>query len=262
MAFIVNNPNNNENINQNPDKGSQFNPYNQQGPYTVNNGNNTSSIVGNNRLTLQDAKNSELSINHIYSPQEIIRFRLNEAIQNHPFARKPAYSRSKLAYKDIMGNLHPTNRYLLPGQIVLFEYLEPKYKEELEYYDRTPLTLFIGITRLPNGNVREIGLNLHYYPPYTRLRILNKVYSLFKPYFDKYFNEAPQKPNLYINWQVMKRIMKISDKIAFGIKMYIPTLRSRSYVIPTKAIPTAFYTEGNFSKATLGQIMTFWRQFQ
>ena len=55
--------------------------------------------------------------------------------------------------------------------------------------------------------------------------------------------------------------MKVNDKIGFGIKMYVPVLRGRSYVIPTRLLPTAFYTEGHFSKATLQQIFKFWRQF-
>lgn len=226
-------------------------PYNQNNP-----------TLGNQPVTLQDVKQSYYDINKIYVPNEIFRFRLNEAIQNHPYNKKPPYMRSKLAYRDILSSLQPTNKYLLPGQLVVFEYLEPKYKEELKYYDKTPFTLFIGITRLPDGNIREIGINLHYFPPYTRMRVLNKVYALFKPYFDKYFNEAPQKPNLYINWNALKYMMKVSDKIGFGIKMYIPSLRSKTFVLPTKAVPTAFYTEGNFSKATLSQIMSFWRQFQ
>ena len=62
-------------------------------------------------------------------------------------------------------------------------------------------------------------------------------------------------------YKQLKHIMKVNDKIGFGIKMYVPVLRGRSYVIPTRLLPTAFYTEGHFSKATLQQIFKFWRQF-
>jgi hypothetical protein len=55
--------------------------------------------------------------------------------------------------------------------------------------------------------------------------------------------------------------MKSNAKIAFDIKMYIPVLRGSSYVLPTRLLPTAFYTEGHFSKATLAQIFSFWRKF-
>lgn len=198
---------------------------------------------------------------HIYTPDEIDEFKLKEAYQLHPLAKRPINIRSKLAYKEILSQLKPTKRYLLPGQLVAFEYLTPKYKDELEYYDRTPFTLFLGIMRTKDGNIREIGLNLHYYPPHTRVNIMNKTYEIFKPYFQKYFNNPSTKPNTVISYSALKKIMKANQKIGFGIKMYIPTLRSKSFLIPTRMIPTALYTEGHFSKATLQEIFRFWREF-
>ena len=197
----------------------------------------------------------------IYDPEEIKIYQLDEAINNHPLAKRPTAIRSKLAYKEILHNAKLTKKYLLPGQVVLFHYAEPKYKEELEYYDRTPFTLFLGITRTNDGNIREVGLNLHYYPPFSRARILTHTYNVFKPYFDKNFNEVTGKPNTFISYDRLKHLMKANLKIAFGIKMYIPVLRQASWLIPTRLLSTAIYTEGHFSKATLQQIFHFWRQF-
>ena len=201
-------------------------------------------------------------VKHEFTDEEIDEYELTEAINQHPLSRRPTNIRSKLAYKEILSNLKPTKRYLLPGQCVVFEYLEPKYKEELEYYDRTPFVLFLGITRTKEDTIREIGLNLHYYPPFTRAKILNQTYEAFKPYFQKYFNEPSKKPNTVISWEALQSIMKKNSKLAFGIKMYIPVLRSKSFILPTKYLSTAFYTEGHFSKATLQQIFHFWRQFK
>lgn len=198
----------------------------------------------------------------IYSDEEIENYDLLEAINTHPLAKRPTNIRSKLAYSEIIKNLKPTSKYLLPGQIVVFEYLEPKYKEELEYYDRTPCTIFLGIVRTNEGVIREVGLNLHYFPPFARAKILNQTYLVFKPYFEKYFNDPSSKPNTFISWSALKNIMKTNTHLAFGIKMYIPVLRSASYVLPTRLLSTAFYTEGHFSKATLAQIFTFWRKFR
>jgi hypothetical protein len=197
----------------------------------------------------------------IYDPEEIKVYQLDEAINNHPLAKRPTSIRSKLAYKEILHNAKLTKKYLLPGQVVLFHYAEPKYKEELEYYDKTPFTLFLGITRTNDGNIREVGLNLHYYPPFSRARILTHTYNVFKPYFDKNFNEVTGKPNTFISYDRLKHLMKANLKIAFGIKMYIPVLRQASWLIPTRLLSTAIYTEGHFSKATLQQIFHFWRQF-
>ena len=197
----------------------------------------------------------------IYDPDEIKNYQLDEAINNHPLVKRPTAIRSKLAYKEIIHNTKPTKKYLLPGQVVLFHYAEPKFKEELEYYDRTPFTLFLGITRTKDGNIREVGINLHYYPPFTRIRVINAIYDHFKPWFNKNFNEVNGKPNTWISYAEVKRLAKTSAKIGFGVKMYIPVLRGSSYVLPTRLIPTACFTEGHFSKATLQQIFHFWRQF-
>lgn len=198
----------------------------------------------------------------IYTKDEIDEYQLDEAINEHPLAKRPTTIRSKLAYKEILHNTKVTKKYLLPGQVVLFHYAEPKFKEELEYYDRTPFTLFLGITRTNDGNIREVGINLHYYPPFARARILAHTYNVFKPYFDKNFNEVTGKPNTFISYKRLKHIMKRNLKIAFGIKMYIPVLRQASWLIPTRLLSTAMYTEGRFSKASLQQIYHFWRQFR
>ena len=197
----------------------------------------------------------------IYDDEEIKYFRMNDVINDHPLAKRPTSIRSKLAYSDILKLMKPTTKYLLPGQVVLFHYSEPKYKEELEYYDASPLTLFCGITRTKDGNIREVGINLHYYPPFTRIRVINAIYDHFKPWFNKNFNEVNGKPNTWISYAEVKRLAKSSAKIGFGVKMYIPVLRGASYVLPTRLIPTACFTEGHFSKATLQQIFHFWRQF-
>ena len=197
----------------------------------------------------------------IYDHDEIKLYKLDEAINEHPLAKRPTAIRSKLAYKEILHNAKLTKKYLLPGQVVLFHYADPKFKEELEYYDKTPFTLFLGITRTNDGNIREIGLNLHYYPPFTRARILSQTYNIFKPYFDKNFNEVTGKPNTFISYDKLKHLMRHNLKIAFGVKMYIPVLRQASWLIPTRLLSTAIFTEGHFSKATLQQIYHFWRQF-
>lgn len=199
---------------------------------------------------------------YIYSPEDMKLFRMDEAIKNHPLAKKQINMRSKWAYAEIMRNLKPTKKYLLPGQICVFEYLDPKTKDQLEYWDRTPMTLFCGLTKTPEGNIREIGFNCHYFPPFARTRILNTVYEVFKRHFWQNFNEAQHKPYPMISYKALSRLCKRNAKIGFGIKMYVPMLRSNTYVLPTRLLPTAFYTEGHFSKATLKEIQTFWRRYR
>ena len=197
----------------------------------------------------------------IYNDKEIDVYQLEDAINKHPLGKRPINIRSKLAYAELLKNTKETTKYLLPGQMALFNYLEPKLKEDLEYYDRTPLVLFLGITRTDDGNIREVGINFHYYPPFARARILNKVYEVFKPHWQKNFNEVQHKPNMVIDYRTLKHIMRHNLHLAFGIRCYIPVLRSTTHTIPTRLFSTAFYTEGHFSCATLQQIFRFWRQF-
>ena len=198
----------------------------------------------------------------IYDAESIKNFRIDEAINSHPLSHRPTNIRSKLAYADILKVCKPTTKYLLPGQIAIFGYQEPKYKEELEYYDATPMTMFLGITRTNEGNIRELGLNAHYFPPRIRLKILNTTYEVFKSHFQKYFNDPPDKPSGFINYDALKHLLKRNAKMAFGIKMYIPVLRGKTFVLPTRLLPTAFYTEGHFAKQTMNQVHKFWREFK
>ena len=212
--------------------------------------------------TLGTLQNLKLLTSHIYTDDEIENFDIREAISNHPIAHRPVNTRSRLAYQQLMKNTKTTTKYLLPGQLCMFYYNEPKFKEELEYYDKTPLTLFCGITRTKDNTIREVGFNLHYFPPFTRARILELCYVAFMPYWEKNFNEHDGKPNTHISYKAIKKICSRSDKLAFGIKMYVPILRSEAWVIPPRLFSTAFYTEGHFSKATMNQIFKFWRTFE
>lgn len=210
-------------------------------------------------VTQGDIDDLKYVCSHLYDTTEIKQFRMDEAIQNHPLNKKNTILRSKYAYSEIIKQLKPTTKYLLPGQIVLFGYHEPKYKEDLEYYDGTPFTIFFGLVRCNNNTIREVGFNLHYYPPFARASILNTVYEVFKTYYQKNFNQDIHKPNNFINYNVLKRMLR-NKKIGFGLRMYIPVLRGKSYVIPTRLVPTAAFTEGHFNGATLTNIRSYWRR--
>ena len=198
---------------------------------------------------------------HIYTKSEINLFNITEGIENNPVRKHYEALRSRLAYRAIIKNSTQSTRYLLPGQLSMFYYHTPKYKDELEYYDRVPLTLFCGITRTKDGNIREVGFNLHYFPPFTRKKIFAQVYNAFKPYWEMQFNRPSRKPNMMVSYNTIKAICKANQKLAFGVRMYIPVLRGATFLIPTRLFSTAFYTEGIFSKATRVQIRRFWREY-
>lgn len=198
---------------------------------------------------------------YIYTPEEIKNFRLDEAVNEHPLKRRPINLRSRLAYREILINTKATTKYLLPGQMSVFEYPNPKTEPDLEYYDRTPHVIMMGLTRDKKNNIREVGLNLNYFPPFARTRVMNTLYEVFKRYYQLQFNEPIHKVNRYINWPVLKRLCK-KYKIGFGVKMYIPMLRKNTHIIPVRLWATSCFCEGHFAKDTLQNIMTYWRHYK
>ena len=203
----------------------------------------------------------ELIDKYIYTPEEIKNFRLDEAINEHPLKRRPINLRSRIAYREILINTKATSKYILPGQLIIFNYPNPKFAEELEWYDKTPLSLIFGLIKTKQNNIREVGINLHDFPPFARTRVLNTIAVIFKQYNELQFNEPIHKVNKYINWPVLKRLCK-KYKIEFAIRMYIPMLRRNTHIIPVRLWPTASFTEGHFSKDSLSNIMTYWRHFK
>lgn len=203
----------------------------------------------------------ELIDKYIYTPEEIKNFRLDEAINEHPLKRRSINLRSRIAYREILINTKATSKYILPGQLIIFNYPNPKFVEELEWYDKTPLALIFGLIKTKQNNIREVGINLHDFPPFARTRVLNTIAVIFKQYNELQFNEPIHKVNKYINWSVLKRLCK-KYKIEFAIRMYIPMLRRNTHIIPVRLWPTAFFTEGHFSKDTLVNIMTYWRHWK
>ena len=106
----------------------------------------------------------------IYTDDEIRAFHLDAAIDNHPLARKPTSMRSKLAYKEILRNLRPDKKYILPGQIVLFNYSQPKFKEELEYYDNYPFCI--------SRNTHKLNINIYTVYSVLLFFLTNKIFFL------------------------------------------------------------------------------------
>lgn len=215
--------------------------------------------VGNIYTTPGLVRNLNEVTSHIYTDEEIKLFNIEKALKNHPLSKKSTNLRSKLAYKEIMENVNVSPRYMLPGMFAVFGYKEPKTKEQLEYYDATPAVIFFGITRTKTSAIREIGFNLHYFPPYIRGKIIAIVFNTFRQYYIKYFNEVPERPNRMINYVVLKRLLD-RYKIGFGLRMYIPVLRGKTYIIPSRLVSTMAFTEGHFNGATLASIRRKWRK--
>ena len=146
---------------------------------------------------------------------------------------------------------------ILPGQLIMFNYFEPATKEQLEYYDAMPCTIFFGIVKTKNGP-RVIGFNIHYYPPRIRFQLMNRIYEIFKPEYSNHFNTPLSEEMSYFNYKMLISQLQ-KAKLDFGIREYIPNLMASIVPVPVSAWPKAVLTEGHFRKETRQQILNYWK---
>ena len=133
--------------------------------------------------------------------------------------------------------------FIRPGFMYLFQY-DPKYKEELPYYDRFPL-----IFPFEDQGDSFLAMNLHYLPHVYRARLLDNLYALLNN--DKYndttkirasyafLNSASRykyfKPCVkrYLHGHVRSRFLQIPAN-EWDIAMFLPLERfakkSKNYV--------------------------------
>ena len=149
---------------------------------------------------------------------------------------------------------------ILPGMMILFEYFEPKTKEELEYYDAGPCTIFFGIVNTKQGK-RVLGFNLHYYPPKIRRMVLNRIFEIYKPVYSKYFTEGITKEVDAFTYKYLIDSLE-KAKLSFGVRMYIPDLIGKIWSIKPNEWSIAVFTEGWFKKRTREAILKYWKNYK
>lgn len=150
-----------------------------------------------------------------------------------------------------------TKGAIFPGQLISFNYFEPKTKEQLKYYDAMPVTIFFGVVKTKNGP-RVIGFNIHYYPPRIRFRLLDRIYEIFKPDYSKSFNTPLEAEIDYFNYKMIANQLQ-KAKLDFGIREYIPELMKNIVPIPPSGWSKVVFSEGHFKKKTRDQILNYWK---
>lgn len=147
---------------------------------------------------------------------------------------------------------------IVPGQLVLFEYFDPKTKDKLEYYDASPCTIFFGVFNSKLGK-RVLGFNIHYYPHRLRYAIMDKIFKIYKPVYTKYFTTGTTREIDAFDYAYLVSNLK-KAKLDFGVREYIPQLIGQTWLVPPNMWQVAVFTEGWFKKETRAQIMSFWRK--
>lgn len=189
-------------------------------------------------------------------------FSLIDKIEDSPYYKSNP-SKNDERSTEVLESLPITrnlSQAMVPGQLVLFKYFEPKTKEELKYYDGRPCTIYFNTVRTDDG-IRYLGFNIHYYPPRMRYSIMNKIFEIYKPVYSKYFTEGTNKPMDAFDYRYLMDAL-IKAKLDFGVRMYIPELVTEARTIPPKYWQIAVFTEGWFKKRTRSAIMNYWNRWK
>ena len=189
-------------------------------------------------------------------------FSILKEIKKHPLYKISNRDKKARAmideYKEQNEPKLKTKRFITPGQLVLFKYLNPKTKEELEYYDASPCTIFFGTFNSSQGK-RVLGFNIHYFPPLLRYRIMDEIFRMYTPIYKKYFETGLPKDLDAFDYKFLTDELD-RQNLSFAVRMYIPKLIGDTYIVPPKMWPTAIMTEGWFKKETRAAIMNYFKK--
>lgn len=189
------------------------------------------------------------------------RYSLYEDIKSHELYKKRDrdVKAREMIEEELSGNKRARSKtQIFPGQLVLFKYLNPLTRDELEYYDASPLTIFFGIANTKEGR-RVIGFNIHYFPTNLRFVILDRIYEIYRPIYQKYFESGLAGD---IDAFDYRYLMEELDKwdMAWAVRMYIPARMGEVRCITPSLWSTAVFTEGWFRKETRSTIMNYWKK--
>ena len=150
-----------------------------------------------------------------------------------------------------------TRKKILPGQLIMFNYFEPKTKEQLQYYDAMPCTIFFGTFKTADG-LRVLGFNIHYYPPRIRYQLMDKIFDIFRGTYMRNWDKTISTEISDISYKMLIHQLQ-KAKLDFGVREYIPSLMAKITPIPPMYWQKAVFTEGHFRKETREQILNYWK---
>lgn len=158
--------------------------------------------------------------------------------------RETAQKISRINERELMrGDASRLTSKTIIGSMYMY-YYDPKYKEELPYYDRFPLVF--PFRRVPGG---FYGLNLHYLPLPLRARLMDGLYD--------YANNTryDESTKVKMNFSLLQSVSKLKF-FAPCVKHYLDEhVRSRfMYVYPSEWDVALFLPTERFAKKTKTQV--------
>lgn len=109
------------------------------------------------------------------------------------------------------------------GKIYVFKY-DAKCKTTLDYWDKHPIVLCIGMINTDKGKLM-VGLNISWYPPAARKYMVEKIRQLYKNSYDKNTKSKPlnakeQGPVILDLYQLKVALDQFG--LSFALRQYIP----------------------------------------
>ena len=136
---------------------------------------------------------------------------------------------------------------IVPGEMYLYLY-DPKFKDDLPYYDRLPLVFPFRKTK--DG---FYGINLHYLPYGIRFKVLEEL--------QKYAtgNENNVDRRIKLSWRLLETVAKLRPA-QFAVKQYLNShVKSSFYRIPYSDWTTA--SQLPIERFAKSQKNIVWRDF-
>jgi len=154
------------------------------------------------------------------------------------------------------------NQMMQVGKINQFSY-NPKGKDTLDYYDKKPLVLSLGVVHKKKMRY-ELGINLNFIPAPYKWFILDKVQRTYSGFFNRQkdgraSNDALKQPQIMYKYRAIKAMLS-QYGFEFAIRMYIPSRKSRVYCINYNSwVNASFLKKENFSGITYSEMI---KEFQ
>jgi hypothetical protein len=151
----------------------------------------------------------------------------------------------------------PYNTYLRPGKIFIFNY-DPKTKDILEFYDRNPIVLSLGLKETKSNGPLDLGINLNFLPFKIKLVVFDVIYKNYQLAItrdgNKYPNRALEQRGLKISYEIIKTILK-QYNILFALRSYYVDRRTNCYAVSYEHWPDVSLLDvKDIEGATLKQI--------
>lgn len=151
-------------------------------------------------------------------------------------------------------------KYMEPGRLYMFMYADPKHKDFLSYFDANPIVIALGSYVSQEGELVEMGINLHHLPLKVRILVLCKIFEAFASKYKGEMYRAEQAP-VDMSWQQVGALVQ-QYGAAFAFRSYIPRLRTGTicfrYEDWYKAI---FIPSARYEKTTVERLYQMYVQY-